>query len=287
MSNSIPVGFEQKFSTDFYLLSQQKRSRLRNTVRDDPTPGAKYFHFDRIGATEMQKKTTRHQDTPIADTPHSRRRVGLEDFVWADLIDSADVLRMMKSVDNAYMETATRAAGRKIDDIIIAAGLGTSVAVDADDGTSNIVLPSSQKIAVASSGLTLTKLLTTKEIMDGNEVDEEGRYFLYTSKQGTNLLNTTEIKSADYNTVKALVNGQLNTFLNFTFIRTERLPKAATTRRCMAYQRGAIGIYPGQEPKTRASERPDKNYSVQVFAEMAMGGVRIEEAGVVEISCQE
>lgn len=287
MSTQIPVGFEQKFSADFYMLSQQKGSRLAGLVRDDPTSGAKYFFFDRIGKTEMVKKTTRHMDTPIVNTPHSRRRVGVEDFVWADLIDSADITKMMKSPQNSYMASAVAAAGRKKDSVIIAAALGNSVSVDEDDAASNIALPSAQKIAVASSGLTLAKLLTTKEILDGNEVDEEGRVIVYSSKQGTNLLNTTEVKSADYNTVKALVNGQINEFLGFRFVRSERLSKASTTRSCIGFQRNALGIYVSQETRTRASERADKNYSVQVYAEQALGAVRIEDEGVVQIDCLE
>lgn len=285
--STIPVGFETKFSTDFYMLSQQKGSRLAGLVRDDPTPGAKYWFFDRIGKTEMQKKTSRHQDTPIVNTPHSRRRVGVEDFVWADLIDSADLNKMMKSPQNSYTLSAVAAAGRKKDSIIIAAATGNSVAVDEDDAATNIPLPNAQKIAAGGTGLTLEKILQVKEILDGNEVDEEGRVFVYSSKQGTNLLNTTEIKSADYNSVKALVQGQINEFLGFKWIRSERLAKSGTTRSCIAFQRNAIGLYVAQEVRVKASERPDKNYSIQVYAEQAIGAVRIEDEGVVQIDCEE
>lgn len=287
MSSQIPVAFEQKFAADFMLLSQQKGSRLRNTVRDDPTPGAKYFHFDRIGKTAMVKKTSRHQDTPTVDTPHSRRRVGTDDYVWADLIDRADVNKMMTSPQNSYMTSGMYAAGRQIDDLIIAAARGDATAIDAADASSTVALPAAQKIAVGGTGLTLAKILQVKEIMDAAEVDEMDRVFAYTAKQGTNLLNTTEIKSADYNSVKALVNGQLNSFLGFTWIRTERLPKVSSDRYCVAYQRRGIGLYVGQDLTTRISERPDKNYSVQCYVEMAMGAVRIEDEAVVEIACLE
>lgn len=287
MSNQIPVAFEQKYARDFLLLSQQKGSRLRNTVRDDVTDGGKYFYFDRVGKTSMLRKTSRHMDTPTVETPHSRRRVGVEDFVWADLIDRADVIKMTKSPQNAYMTTGMRAAGRQIDDVIIAAAIGDSTSTDESDTASTVVLPSSQKIATGSGGLTLVKLLQAKEILDGNEVDDEDRFLVYSAKQGTNLLSTTQITSADYNTVKALVQGQINTFLNFTFIRSERLAKVSTTRRCIAFQKNAIGLYFPMEITSRVDERPDKNYSTQVYVDMALGAARVEEEGVVQIDCTE
>lgn len=287
MSQQIPVAFEQKFAADFMLLSQQKGSRLRGTVRDDPTPGAKFFHFDRIGRTAMVKKTSRHQDTPTVDTPHSRRRVSTDDFVWADLIDRADINKMMTSPQNSYMTSGMYAAGRQIDDLIIAAARGDATAIDAVDASTAIPLPAAQKIAVGGTGLTLAKILQVKEIMDAAEVDEMDRVFVYSAKQGTNLLNTTEIKSADFNSVKALVNGQLNSFLGFTWIRSERLPKVSNDRFCLAYQRRGVGLYVNQDITTRISERPDKNYSVQCYVELAMGATRIEDEAVVEIACLE
>lgn len=288
MSNEIPVAFEQKYATDFMLLSQQKGSRLRNTVRDDPSGGAKALHFDRVGKTSMVKKTSRHQDTPIVHTPHSRRRITPEDYVWADLIDRADLDKMMKNPQSTYMTSGMYAAGRTYDDTIIAALNGNAVAIDQDDATSNVALPAAQKIAVGTTGLTLAKLLEAKEILDGAEVDEEDRFLVYTSKQGTNLLETTEVKSSDYNTVKALVQGQIDTFLGFKFIRCERLTvDSSSSRLCLAYQKRGAGIWVPRDITTRITERADKNYAIQCYVEISTGAVRIEDEAVVQIACAE
>lgn len=40
-----------------------------------------------------------------------------------------------------------------------------------------------------------------------------------------NLLRETEVSSYDFNNVKALVEGKIDTFMGFKFIRTQRLPK--------------------------------------------------------------
>src|SRR3546814_9968356 len=61
-------------------------------------------------------------------------------------------------------------------------------------------------------------LLQAKEILDAAEVDVDDttgqgaptRVIAVSTKQITNLLGTTEIKSVDYNSVKALAQGQVD-----------------------------------------------------------------------------
>ena len=289
MSTQIPVAFAQKFRGDFLMLSQQRGSRLRSTVRNDPDNlSGKAGYFERIGSTAMVERLTRHQDTPRVDTPHSRRRVTLRDFEWADLIDPQDVARMLANPQNRYVMNAMWAAGRQIDDLIIAAANGNAYSMDSDDAATAVALPSAQKVAVASTGLTLAKLLSTKEILDSAEVDpEEPRYLVHTAKQATDLLNTTEIKSADYNTVKALAEGRIDTFMGFKFIRSQRLTASGTSRYCLAYASSGLGFAVGQEIVTDIGPRRDKGNSTQVYLSMTFGATRIEDAKVVQIACLE
>ena len=76
------------------MLSQQKGSLLRGVV-DVKVLYGKHAYFERIGAVSAQKRTSRHADTPQIDTPHSRRRVSMVDYEWADLIDSQDRVRTL------------------------------------------------------------------------------------------------------------------------------------------------------------------------------------------------
>ena len=86
-------------------------------------------------------------------------------------------------------------------------------------GTTTSFDTSNQQVAVAASGLTLAKLKSTREILVGNEIEPGTEMFIaVTEKQMTDLLDTTEIASSDYNTVKALVRGEVNTFMGFRFI---------------------------------------------------------------------
>jgi len=289
LSTQIPVSFAIKFRDDFLMLSQQRGSRLRGAVRTDPDYlQGKSGYFERIGATAMVERLSRHQDTPRVDTPHSRRRVSLRDFEWADLIDPQDVARMMANPQNRYVMNAMWAAGRQIDDLIIAAANGNAYSMDSDDAATAVALPSAQKVAVASTGLTVDKMLQAKQILDAADVDEmEPRFAIVTSKQVKDLLNTTEVKSADYNSVKALSEGRIDTYLGFKFIRTERLTNASTTRYCLFYAQTGLGLATGAEITTDIGPRRDKGNSTQVYLAMTFGATRIEDAKVVQVACQE
>jgi hypothetical protein len=272
------------------MLSQQRGSRLRSTVRNDPDNlSGKAGYFERIGATAMVERFTRHQDTPQVNTPHSRRRVTLRDFEWADLIDPQDVARMLANPQNRYVMNAMWAAGRQIDDLIVAAANGNAYSMDSDDAATTVALPSAQKVAVASAGLTLAKLLSTKEILDGAEVDpEEPRYLIHTAKQATNLLNTTEIKSADYNSVKALAEGKIDTFLGFKFIRSERLSRNTVTdvRTCFAWHKSGIKFAEGGR-NVHMDVLPSKRHCQQIRGVYRCGAVRTQNEKVVRIYTDE
>jgi hypothetical protein len=171
-----------------------------------------------------------------------------------------------------------------MDDVIIAAALGT--AKTGKTGATSVTLPAGQKIAVAASGLTLAKLLSAKEILDAAENDpDEPRFLACPAKDITVLLNTTEIKSADFNTVKALASGQIDTFLGFKFIRTQRLTlDGGSARQCIAWRKSGVLLGIGQEVVTDIGPRRDKSMSIQVFVSMSLGGTRMEEEAVVEIA---
>ena len=89
MSVQITTAFVEQYKANVLHLAQQKGSRLRDAVRTETVTGKAHF-FERIGSTAAQKRASRHSDTPRMDTPHSRRKVSLDDYDWADLIDQED-----------------------------------------------------------------------------------------------------------------------------------------------------------------------------------------------------
>jgi len=283
MSTQITTAFVEQYKSNVFHLAQQKGSRLRGAVKSETVTGTSHY-FERIGATAAQVRTTRHSNTPQIDTPHSRRKVTLADYDWADLNDQEDKVRMLISPQSEYAKAGAYAMGRAMDDAIIAAASGNAFGGVA--GATSVALPAGQKIAVGTTSLTVAKLIAAKEILDASDVDpDETKYLVCSAKEITSLLGDDKVTSADFNSVKALVAGQVDTFMGFKFIRTERIAASGGDNLALAFTQSSIGLALGKDISTRISERDDKNYATQVFLSMTIGATRVEDEKVVEIAC--
>ena len=287
MSTQITTAFVNQYSANVQMLSQQMGSLLRNAVDVETVNGEKAF-FDQVGSAAAVLRTSRHADTPLIDTPHSRRMVTLSDYEYADLIDDQDKVRMLIDPTSTYARAAAAAMGRAMDDVIISAALG-SAKTGKDGSTTTAFATATNQIAVGATGLTLAKLIQAKEILDSQDVDPSiPRYIACSPKQVSDLLGDTDVTSADFNTVRALVKGELDTYVGFKFIMTNRLPvDGSSDRRVIAWAMDGIKLAVGKEPVARIDERADKSYATQVYYCMSIGATRMEEAKVVEILCNE
>ena len=306
MSQFITEAFVQQFNANVLMLSQQQGSRLEKCVRNESQKGQAQF-FDRIGQVAATLKTGRHSNTPQADTPHSRRMVTLLDYEWADLVDDQDKIRMLIDPTSEYAMAAVWAFGRTKDDVIIAASIGNAFGGQA--GQTAVAHPNSQKFAAndgtAFSNLNMVTLRGVKALMDSKEVMGK-RYIACQSAQISSLLGLTQVTSSDFNTIQALVKGEVNSFMGFEFIRLERLALTTSTlataatgvvgagagltgvnRSCFAWAESGILLSKGEDFNTKMSERDDKGYAMQVYARMSLGATRMEEEQVVEIICKE
>lgn len=291
MSFDVSTAFVQQYTTNVQLLLQQRGSKLRNAVTVGSYTGKAAKAVEQIGEVTAQKRTTRHSDTPLISTPHDARWVFPTDFEWADLIDDQDKLRMLIDPTSPYAINGAYALGRAMDDIIIEGAFGTNKV--GENGTDNVLFDTAnQQVAVGGTptGLTIAKLRAAKKILLSNEVDPsvDELYFAFTAEQLDNLLGTTEVTSADYNTVKALVQGDVDTFMGFRFIHIERLPvNASSHRRCLAWAKSGLHLGVWNDITSRISERDDKSYSTQVYVKGTFGATRTEEKKVVEVLCAE
>ena len=285
MSVQITTAFVQQFSSNVQLLSQQMGSLLRSSVAEESVTGEKAF-FEQIGSTAAVKRTTRHGDTPLVESPHSRRMVTMDTYEWADLIDSPDRVRLLISPESTYARAAAAAMGRAVDDAIIAAATGTAKTGKA--GATSTAIGASQQIANGSADMTLAKLIQAKKILDLGDVDPSiPRYIVVGPNQMEALLNLTSVTSSDFNTVKALVRGEIDTYLGFKFIVSNRLSIASNIRTCFAWAQDGIKLGVGADLTSRIDERADKAYSTQVFCTQTFGAVRLEESKVVQLDCDE
>ena len=286
MSSQITTAFVQQYSNNVQMLSQQKGSLLRNSV-DAETIVGKHAFFEQVGSAVAQKRVSRHSDTPQIDTPHARRRVSMVDYEYADLIDKQDQVRTLIDPTSSYAQAAAFALGRAMDDEIISAVSGN--AFSGETGSTTVALPAGQKITESGTdGLTIAKLRSAKEKFDSASVDPSiPRYIVVGPKQISDLLGTTQVTSSDFNTVKALANGEINSFLGFNFITSNRLSIASSKRLCLAFAMDGIKLALGQDIMTRIDERSDKGYATQVYVCMTMGATRMEEEKVVTVEAHE
>ena len=286
MSDQITTAFMQQYKAGIEILVQQKGSRLRSCVRVEDQVGKQSF-YDQLGSTTVRERTVRHGDSPYIATPHSRRMCILKDYDWGDYIDSEDKIRTLNDPSNQYTVNAAFAFGRKIDEVLLDAASGD--AKTGETGGDTTPLPSTQKIG-GSVPMSLALLLQAKEILDENETDpDQPRYIACTAAQITSLLNTTEVKSSDFNTVKALASGQINTYLGFEFKRVNSglFNTVGSDDACIAWSRPGLLLAIGAELVARVTERSDKGFSWYAFNRMSFAATRMQEELVVEIACNE
>lgn len=287
MSQQIDVARVIQFKNNVTALYQQSGSKLKGKVREESLVGKQHF-FERLGATAAVKRTTRHADTPQVDSPHSRRMVTASDFEWADLIDQQDKIKMLIDPTSDYAINAAKSLGRAYDDEVIAAFDGSAFSGETGGTTVAFGADGTADANFSGAALTIANLLTLKKELDDEDVDDEGRYIVVSPAMLHQWLRKTEVASADFNSIKALVKGELNSFMGFEWIRSTRLPvPSGTLRYGFAWHKDSMGIAVGKDITTRIDERADKSYATQVYACMTMGATRVQGAGVVRFKVDE
>lgn len=290
MSQQVTTAFVNQYRSNVELLLQQKQSKFAPLVRME-TQRAEYEYYEQIGPVSAQPWGPRHGDTPLMETPHSRRRVSTSPWIWADLIDNPDRVRMLIEPTSPYATNAVMAFNRRKDDIIIRAALGTAYA--GKEGEIPIPFPASQTIEAGAEGITLDKLIEVRQQLWESDVDEDEPVFVALSPAGfADLFHEEKITNADYATVKALAAGDIDTFMGFTFVRTTRLPYedaggGNVIRDNLVWVRDGILAAVAEDIKVEIDRRPDKKYSTQVYVEMDFGATRMEEKKVIKLQSQE
>lgn len=294
--SEIPAHYPTEFATNWDMLVQQKQSRLREMVSMHRVNG-KETSFNQIDSVEMARKTTRAGETRYTDINLAKRWLRPLPYDLATLFDEWDeeYLGQIVLPSSDVVQAHGSAYGRACDDVLIAAATGD--AYTGDTGTTPTALPSGQKVAVdyvesgtaANSGLTIAKLRAAAYIFDSNDVDpDEPKFIAVSAKQIQDLLRTTEITSGDYNTVKALVAGQVDSFMGFKFVRSQRLALDSGTgvRTCFAWVKSGIKFTDAGR-STKMDVIPTREHALQIRTVASLGAVRTEEEKVVQISADE
>lgn len=286
MSVEVPTHFVQQYKTNVELLLQQMGSRLRDKVSTDTYTGKAGKAIEQVGAVTAVKKTSRHADTPLIDTPADARWVFPQDYEWADLIDTQDKLRMLIDPTSSYAQNGAHAIGRAMDDEIIAAFHGASLT--GENGTTSTVFPTGQTITTGG-GLTTAKLREAMQLLLAGEVDadRETIWCAISAQQHDDLLGDANVINLDFSRIPVLVEGKVTQYMGFNFVLSERLLLAGSIRSVPCWVPSGMHMGMWEDLRTEIDRRPDKSYATQVYVAATIGATRTQELKVVEIECTE
>lgn len=295
MSQFVTTHYVQQYTTNVQLLSQQKGSRLRNSVTTDTYKGKQGVPVDQFAATVATKRTTRYPALTPADIQADRRWVFPSDYDWNDLIDGIDKLRLLIDPQSSYVQSGNAAMSRAMDDEIILAFFGD--AKTGVDGGTTTSFPASQQVSASegasgATGLNVEKLKAGIQLLLANEAWDpssgERINCVITAKQNRNLMDEVQVINSDYNGDKAVVNdGFVMSWGKIDFIHSERLQiNGSSQTRVPLYVKSGMHLGMWQDLSADVSQRKDlAGLPWQVYLYGTFGGTRIEEKRVVELPC--
>ena len=136
------------------------------------------------------------------------------------------------------------------------------------------------------------KLRATRKLLKKRFVDLESErpYIMVTADEIDALLGETQTTSSDYSAVKALVDGEISTFMGFTFVPVEGWPATYTEagtgftiRQLPVWVKSGMHFGSWQDLTITINSRPDKNNIKQIHGCMSMGATRLEEGKVLDL----
>lgn len=283
----------QQYSQVILPLARQERSMLYDRVFVKTDITGKSFYQDQIGNWAMSAKTSANPSTPQNDPNLSRTRIDIATYNDARILDRS--LKLQELSDPLSMSSVCiqSAVGIQIDKVIYGA-LG-GVAYRGETGATAVAFPAGQVVAKdmetagTNTGLTVAKLRRAAKKLDAAGVPSGERTFVGSATEKEQLLGSTEATSADYNNVRALVSGDIDTFLGFKFVW---LPDgivnvSSNIADCYAFHKTGVCFGMLEELFLRVAERDDLSYSKQVYYEISCGAGRLEEAKVVKVECDQ
>lgn len=289
-----------QFNSVLYQLAQQKESKFASKVRRETVANAELAYFDTVGAEDdPEQQTTRHPTTPLTEGNYNRRKIVPYKWHKGRVLDSYDQARMAANLNNATTQGFAMSFGRKKDKLVIEAATGTAYTGKA--GTTAVAFKD-ESLSINGDGtvttlgtaavnntevpMTLSKMLTMMEIFNEADVDENiTKYWAVSPNDIKHILNMTEVGSADYNTVKAIAAGKVDTFMGFNFFWTNLLAKDAvdaTSTRTLAWAEDGIILGYIGDLTTEITIRTDLCNEPQIYSKMDLGAVRMEGAKVHE-----
>ena len=277
MAVGISNAFVQLFDAEVKQAYQASRA-LAGLTRERANVEGNQVKFPKIGKGTATVRVPQTDVTPLNVT-YSQVTATMSDYIAAEYSDIFSQQKVNFDERRELVQVVGNAIGRRMDQLTIDA-LSSS-------GTSLTVATS---IGGAGTNMNIEKLIEAKKLLDAGNVPMEGRCMLIHANTLAGLLGETQVTSADFASVKALVQGDIDTFMGFKFVtlgdRDEGGLPLPSTRTCFAFHRDAVGVGIGMNQKSEINYVPEKT-SFLVSSMFSAGAVAIDAEGIVAISCTE
>lgn len=279
MSIALSNAFVTLFDAEVKQAYQGK-AQLVGAVRQRRGVEGSTVKFPKVGRGVATPRIGQTDVTPL-NVGFSNVTLTLEDWIAAEYSDIFSQQKVNFDERSELVQVLGNAIGRRQDQLVLAAlaASGTSLTVGNDVGGTD-------------TNMNVAKLRQAKGLMDKNNVPPMDRHVIIHSNGLQSLLAETAVTSSDFNTVKALVNGELNTFLGFQFhVIGDRdegglAIDGSLDRTCFAFHKDAIGYGEGIAPKTEINYVPEKT-SFLVSSMFSAGATTIDAEGIVSIVARE
>lgn len=277
MAINVSTAFVDLFDSEV-KQAYQAESVLRGTMRTRTGVAGNTVKFPTIGKGVATLRVPQTDVTPLNVT-YGQVTATMEDYIAAEYSDIFQQSHINFDERSELVQVVSKSIARRMDQIMIDA-------LNAATGTSTVAT----SIGGAGTNMNIEKLRATAKAMNEKNVPSEGRNLLMHASQLDALLGETEITSQDFASVKALVQGEINTFMGFNIMaigdRDENgLPKPST-RTCFAWHKDSMGYAESMAQKTEVNYVPEKT-SFLVSSMFSAGSVSIDGEGIVKISCTE
>jgi hypothetical protein len=280
MAVSISNAFVTLFDTEV-KQAYQADAVLRNTVRLRTGVTASTHKFPKIGSGVAQVRVPQTDVTPLNVT-YSQATVTLTDYIAAEYSDIFNQAKVNFDERQELVQVVAKAIGRRSDQMIIDALAASSTS-----------LTVATSIGGAGTNLYMAKLREAARLLNTANVPAEDRYILIHASQLSSLLSETSVTSSDFNTVKALVQGDITTFMGFNFVTIGDRSEggltgggSGSTRKVYAYHKMAVGMAESMAIRSEINYIPEKT-SWLVSSMFSAGAVAIDAGGCVDITCTE
>lgn len=272
LTNSAVIEFDSEVKHAY-----QQSGKLRDCVTTRTNVVGESYKFARMGKGLANQKATQADVTPM-DIDHARQTATLANWNAPEYTDIFDAAEVNFDEKQELASSIGQALSRRLDQIIIDTMSGVTYS------TTPANIDQGYQIAAGGAQFTVAKVLEASKALTDRGVPEEDRYIAFTAEDRQNFLNETEVGSFDYNSVKALVNGQIDTFLGFKFKTIETRDEGGLpSNKAFAWHKSAVGLAIGIDIKTEINYIAQKT-SWLCNGMLKAGAVAREAAGLVEIN---